>query len=118
MLARLLQSRQEVGGALAIFMVVPTLTVRLPQSLAEGRDVLGLTGFWDLDSALAGIGLALALVGPGAHALETERLRREIRRRSMDVTGQGSTSATEWITSRGSGTCLRPVRTTRRSRRR
>jgi putative oxidoreductase len=66
------------GGALAITMVVSTLTVRLPQGLAEGRDFLGLTGFWDLDLALAGIGVALVLVGPGAYALETKLLGREI----------------------------------------
>jgi len=67
-----------VGALLAITMVVSTLTVRLPQGLAEGRDFLGLTGFWDLDLALAGIGVALMLVGPGAYALETKLLGREI----------------------------------------
>lgn len=67
-----------VGALLAITMVVSTLTVRLPQGLAEGRDVLGLTGFWDLDLALAGIGMALTLVGPGAYALETKLLGREV----------------------------------------
>lgn len=67
-----------VGGLMAITMVVSTLTVRLPQGLAEGRDIFGLTGFWDLDLALFGIGVALLLVGPGAYALEHKLLGREI----------------------------------------
>lgn len=67
-----------IGALMAITMVVSTLTVRLPQGLAEGQDFLGLTGFWDLDLALAGIGVALMLTGPGVYALETKLLGREI----------------------------------------
>ena len=67
-----------VGALMAITMIVSTLTVRLPQGLAEGQDILGLTGFWDLDLALAGIGIALMLTGPGAYALEPKLLGREI----------------------------------------
>ena len=66
------------GAALAIVMVVSTLTVKLPQGLANGNDFLGLTGVWDIDLSLFAMGVALLLVGPGAYSLERKLFGREL----------------------------------------
>lgn len=66
------------GAALAIVMVVSTLTVKLPTGLENGNDILGLSGFWDLDLALFTMGIALSLAGPGAYALERGLFGREL----------------------------------------
>ncbi len=66
------------GIVLAVIMVVSTVTVQLPQGLAEGNDFLGLTGFWDLDLTLFIMGVTLMLAGPGSLALERGLFGREL----------------------------------------
>jgi putative oxidoreductase len=66
------------GLLLANTMVVSTLQVKMPAGLAQGRDPLGLTGFWDLDLSLFALGVALLLVGPGKYSLERMLFQREL----------------------------------------
>ncbi|MBI3460420.1 DoxX family protein [Candidatus Acetothermia bacterium] len=67
-----------VGLLLAIVMVVSTLTGKLPAGLAQGRDLLGITGFWDIDFSLFTMGVALLLMGPGKFAVEQLIFKREL----------------------------------------
>ncbi len=66
------------GLLLAVVMVVSTLQVKLPAGVAAGRDLLGLTGFWDLDLSLFVMGVSLLLMGSGRFALERKLFRGEI----------------------------------------
>ena len=66
------------GLLLAVVMVVSTLQVKLPAGLAADRDLLGLTGFWDLDLSLFAMAGALILMGPGRFALESRFSQREL----------------------------------------
>lgn len=66
------------GLLLAVVMVVSTLQVKLPAGLAADRDLLGLTGFWDLDLSLFAMAGALILMGPGRFALESRLAQREL----------------------------------------
>jgi putative oxidoreductase len=69
---------RHAGFLLAITMIVSTLQVKLPAGLAQGRDPLGLIGFWDLDLSLFAIGIALLLMGSGRLSLAWLLFRREI----------------------------------------
>ncbi|MBI3659675.1 DoxX family protein [Candidatus Acetothermia bacterium] len=66
------------GILLAVVMVVSTFAVKLPAGLAKGGDILGLTGFWDVDLSLFTMGITLLLMGPGRYALEQFIFKREL----------------------------------------
>lgn len=64
------------GALLAFIMAVAAVFVKLPNGLQEGRDIFGLTGFWDLDLTLFAVGIALLLAGAGKYSVDAWLAKR------------------------------------------